>query len=149
MCVPKKMGGMDFWDVHCFNLAILAKQSWRLINKPESLCAQVLRAKYYPDGNLLKAGPNKGSSFTWQSIIAGLQTLKRGHMWRIGSGTKVNIWEDHWTPSNPTRKVMMPRGCILLQTVDNLIDPYTHKWDETLIRETFLAIDAESILRIP
>jgi hypothetical protein len=44
---------------------------------------------------------------------------------------------------------MTPRGGILLQTVDNLIDPYTNKWDELLIRENFLAVDAECILRIP
>jgi hypothetical protein len=42
---------------------MLAKQSWRLITKPESLCAQVLRDKYFPDGNLVKAGPKKAPPF--------------------------------------------------------------------------------------
>jgi hypothetical protein len=88
MCIPKNIGGMGFRDLHSFNLAMLAKQCWRLISNPESLCAQVLRAKYYPHGNLLMAGPKSNSSFTWQSIIAGLQTFKRGHIWRIGSGAK-------------------------------------------------------------
>jgi hypothetical protein len=69
---------MGFRDFHSFNLAMLAKQGWRLMNEPDSLCARVLRAKYYPDGDLLKAGPKAGSSFTWQSILAGLPTLKRG-----------------------------------------------------------------------
>ena len=77
MCIPKNDGGMEFRDLHAFNLAMLAKQVWRLLSNPDTLCARVLRAKYYPDGNLLKAGPKKGSSFMWQSIVVGLQTFKR------------------------------------------------------------------------
>ena len=98
MCVPKKKGGMGFRDLHSFNLAMLAKQCWRLIQNPDSLCARVLSAKYYPDRNVLKAGPKKGSSFTWQSILKGLDTLKKGYIWRIGSGEHVNIWSDPWLP---------------------------------------------------
>lgn len=61
---------MGFRDLQSFNLAMLAKQVWWLLCEPESLCAQVLRAKYYPDGKLLEAKPKKGSSFTWQSMLA-------------------------------------------------------------------------------
>jgi hypothetical protein len=149
MCIPKNMGGMGFRDLHSFNLAMLAKQSWRLLSRPDSLCARVLKAKYYPNNCLLNAGPKSGSSFTWQSIVAGLQTFKRGHIWRIGSGKNVNIWEDHWIPSSPTRKVYTRRGHSLVRTVDDLIDPGTNSWDEDLIRSIFVQIDAERILRIP
>jgi hypothetical protein len=68
---------MGFRDLHSFNLAMLSKQVWRLLDEPNSLCAQVLRAKYYPSGDLLKAGPKAGSSFTGQSIVASIQTFKR------------------------------------------------------------------------
>jgi ribonuclease HI len=149
MCVPKKSGGMGFRDLYAFNLAMLSKQVWRLINNPGSLCAQVLRAKYYPDGNILKAGPKKGSSYTWQSIVAGLQTFRRGHILRVGSGTTINIWEDHWIPNSYTRKVLSSKGQSLLRTVDELISPVTGTWDEELIRENLLQIDAERILKIP
>jgi hypothetical protein len=93
MCVPKRKGGMGFKDIHVVNLAMLAKQSWHLISNPNSLCARVLKAKYYPNFCLLKARPMTGSSYTWQSIVAGLQVFKRGHIWRIGSRRSVNIWE--------------------------------------------------------
>lgn len=134
MCLPKVKGGMGFRDLHGFNLAMLAKQSWRLVSNPDTLCARVLRAKYYPDGNLLKAGPKKGSSFTWQSIVDGLRTFMRGHIWRVGSGEKINICEDHWVPGSPSRKIEASKGHVLLQNVDELIDPITRRWDEELIR---------------
>jgi hypothetical protein len=37
----------------------------------------VLRSKYYPDGRILEANLKKGFFFTWQSIIAGLQTFEK------------------------------------------------------------------------
>ena len=94
--LTKYKGGMGFRDFHCFNLAMLAKQVWRLLYDPDSLCARVLKAKYYPDGKLLQAKLKSGSSFTWQSILAGLECFKRGYIWRVGDGTQINIWEDRW-----------------------------------------------------
>jgi hypothetical protein len=79
----------------------MAKQVWRLIDEPKSLCAKVLRAKYYPHGDILEGGPKTGSSFTWQSIIAGLATFKRGYIWCMGNGDSINIWNDPWIPSSP------------------------------------------------
>jgi hypothetical protein len=61
----------------------------------------VLQAKYYPRGDILKAGPKAGSSFTWQNIIAGLTTFKRGYIWRIGTGEKVDIFLDPQIPFEP------------------------------------------------
>jgi hypothetical protein len=104
---------MGFQDLHSFNLAMLAKQCWRLLNEPESLCAKVLRAKYYPDGDILNARLRNGASLTWQSIHAGIQTFKRGCIWRVGNGEKINIWSDPWIPSSPDRKIMASRGSII------------------------------------
>ena len=85
---------MGFRDIHCFNLAMLAKQCWRLIENYDSLCDKVLRARYYPTSDILNSTLKKGSSFVWQSIFAGIQTFKKGHIWRVGDGLKINIWED-------------------------------------------------------
>ena len=97
----------------------------------------------------MKAGPKKGPSYTWQSVIAGLQTFKRGHIWRVRTGTDINIWEDHWIPNSHNRKVLTRRGNSLLRTVDDLINTATRGWDEELIRDNFMSLDAERILTIP
>jgi hypothetical protein len=78
MWVPKNKGGMGFRHLHCFNPAMLAKQAWRLLCGLDSLCAQILGAKYYPNGDLINAELKKGSS--WQIIWAGIQTLKIGQI---------------------------------------------------------------------
>lgn len=109
----------------------------------------VLNAKYYPEGDILKAGQKKGSSFTWQSIVAGIQTFKRGSIWRVGTGSHINLWEDPWIPSSETRRIITPRGGIMLNKVEDIIDPYTGQWDEALIRSVLSPVDAFRILQIP
>jgi hypothetical protein len=149
LCFPNKDGGMGFQEMHSFNLAMLSKQVWRLIDDPNSLCAQILRAKYYPDGDILKAGPKAISSFTWQSIIAGIHTFKRGCIWRVGSGDIIDIWRDPWIPSSPNRKVMTPRGDCIVRKVDELIDPVSGTWDQALLQDIFSPIDVSRIIQIP
>jgi hypothetical protein len=96
-----------------------------IIGIADSLCARVLRARYYPDGNLLKAKLKSGSSYMWRSVIHGLQTFNNRCIWRVGENDQINIWEDAWTPTSPTRRVFMPRGNILLTKVSDLINPIT------------------------
>jgi hypothetical protein len=63
-------------------LAMLARQGWRLLNDLDSLCSQVLRAKYYLGGNPLEAGEKPGISYSWRSILHGLAAVKKGIIWR-------------------------------------------------------------------
>lgn len=128
---------------------MLSKQVWRLLCNPESLCARILKAKYYPNQSILEAGPKKGSSFTWQSIFAGIQTFKRGCIWRVGNGDSIDIWRDPWVPTSPDRKVMTPRGNIVITKVSELIDPQLGQWDEDLVRSLFTHVDAARIFNIP
>ncbi|GJN05323.1 hypothetical protein PR202_ga22942 [Eleusine coracana subsp. coracana] len=130
LCFLKHEGGMGFRDLQSFNLAMLSKQVWRLLCESTSLCARILRAKYYPDGRLLNAKPKSGSSFTWQSILAGLDTFKKEYIWRVGDGTQINIWEDQWIPGSNNLKVQTPRGNIVVTTIDELINPIDGTWDE-------------------
>jgi hypothetical protein len=59
----KKVGGMGFRDFQAFNMALLAKQGWRLWKHPESLVAKIMQAKYYPHGTFLDAKVGGRPSF--------------------------------------------------------------------------------------
>ena len=78
MCKSKSSGGMGFRNLQAFNLAMLAKQGWRLISNPNSLVAQIFKARYYPHGDIFHAKLRSSPSYTWRSIFNGLEVVKRG-----------------------------------------------------------------------
>ena len=55
-----------------FNLALLARQAWRLLVRPQSLCARLLKAIYFPSGDFVNAGLGSNPSKTWRAICDGL-----------------------------------------------------------------------------
>ncbi|KAJ0078579.1 hypothetical protein Patl1_23480 [Pistacia atlantica] len=105
MKLSKTNGGLGFKDLELFNLAMLAKQGWRLLHYPNSLALRVLSAKYYPEGNFLEAKVKRTSSFIWRSVMAVRSVLESGLMWRIGNGSKAQIWQDKWLPSSSSFKI--------------------------------------------
>lgn len=90
-----------------------------------------------------------GISYSRRSIVRGLEALKEGLIWRVGDGTRINIWSDPWIPNKVTRRPITPRGRTVLNKVSDLISPVTGTWDEELIREVFWPEDVQSILAIP
>jgi hypothetical protein len=85
LLTPKCLGGMGFRDMKLFNQALLAKQAWRLINS-QSLCTQLLKAKYYLSGDLIDTVFPSEASRTWWAIEHGLCLVKKGVIWRIRAG---------------------------------------------------------------
>jgi hypothetical protein len=43
-------------------MAMLARQAWRLLQNPSSLCARVLAANYHPGHNIIEATQKIGIS---------------------------------------------------------------------------------------
>ncbi|KAL0434838.1 UNVERIFIED_CONTAM: hypothetical protein Sradi_0191700 [Sesamum radiatum] len=53
ICRGKKEGGMCFRNLQSFQL--LGKQGWRILNQSGLLLSRILRARYFPSGDLLGA----------------------------------------------------------------------------------------------
>lgn len=126
MMLPKKERLLGFRDIHAFNLAMLAKQGWHIVQNPDSLCARVLKAKYFPNSSCLVARPREGISYTWRSILKGIDTLKEGLIWQIGYGDGIDIWKDPWLPKDHTHRPITPKGSNILRQVSELIDPINY-----------------------
>jgi hypothetical protein len=148
MTRPKHQGGMGFCDLGIFNQTLLARQAWRLIQYPNSLCASVLKAKYYPSGNLLDTAFVHNTSQSWQGVMHGLELLKKGVIWRIGSGSQVKIFRDNWLPRPDAPCVSRRLENNRRRWVAELIDPVTRSWDEALVRACCPRLDADTILAI-
>ena len=150
MCKPKVDGGMGFKDLRAFNLALLAKQRWRLFKNPGSLTHRILKARYFLDRNFMEAQLGPKPSYTWRSLLAGRNVLENGLRWSIGNGQNVRIWDDRWLPTPKSFKVVSPRPQELNGTmVESLLDRVAGGWNKNLVRDMFLPFESEAILSIP
>ena len=100
---PKNQGDLGFRDMRLLNQALLARKAWQLIDRPDSLCARLLKARYYRRGSLLDTGFAGNASPVWKGIEHGLESLKKGMIWRIGNGMNVRVWRDPWIPQGGSR----------------------------------------------
>jgi hypothetical protein len=58
----KSQGGIGFRDFSLFNQAMSGKQGWRLLMRPNSLCARVLKGKYIIQTVTFSQQPKKGKA---------------------------------------------------------------------------------------
>jgi hypothetical protein len=147
---PKFSGGLGFRDMHLFNLAMLAKQAWRLHVNPTSLLSKCLKAKYYPHSDILQAQMGNRPSFTWRSIHQAIWVLNKGSCWKIGTGNNINIWRDNWLPQQNGYKILTTKANHSPILVSDLIlNQPNPTWNVTLIDNTFLPFERDLIKQLP
>ena len=105
----KYLNNKDVLEVHTFNVAMLAKQGWKLLHHLDTLVAKILKARYYPSGNFLNAYVGVNPSFTWHSILEGRALLLQGITWRLGTGSFIDIRNYLWLPSIEGFKIRDPQ----------------------------------------
>jgi len=145
---PKNKGGMGFRDLRCFNLAMLGKQGWRLLTRADSLCARVLKGRYFHDSDFLHARRKKHASSTWRAILGGREALQTGLVRRVVDGVSTGIWTDKWLSNHFDGRPITPMDGQGLTEVSELLTE-SGEWIEVSIREHFFPIDAEAVLRQP
>ncbi|XP_016707787.1 uncharacterized mitochondrial protein AtMg00310-like [Gossypium hirsutum] len=144
----KEEGKMGYRDMAQFNISLLAKQGWRIINNQDALVMQVLKAKYFPNDHFLNARLGNSGSYVWKSIWAAKALLAKGLCWRVGTSSNILINEDAWVPEAVNFRLSTVNNSMRNLKVNELIDCNTRLWKRELINNTFTEEDAARILKI-
>lgn len=82
MCESKANGGMGFKDLKTFNMALLAKQGWRIHKEEYSLLHRIFKANYFPSSNFKESKLGAAPSYVWRGIWEAKSLLLKGCRWR-------------------------------------------------------------------
>ncbi|XP_009124577.2 uncharacterized protein LOC103849567 [Brassica rapa] len=145
VCIPKKEGGLGFRDLESFNQALLGKQVWRILQNPNILMARILRARYFPDGNILNATLKRKASYAWKSILHGKELIVKGMRYIIGNGTTTKMWEDSWLSLHPPRPPRPRRDINHNMKVSDYINDNRTGWNMEKLREDVVEEDLATI----
>ncbi|XP_051209407.1 uncharacterized mitochondrial protein AtMg00310-like [Lolium perenne] len=149
MCSPKFNGGMGFRDIELFNIAMLSRQAWRILQNPEALSSRILKATYYPATDFLDAPLGSHPSQVWRAIAEGRDAMKQGLIRQIGTGEGTHAWNQNWLPRD---HMLRPLACLNVDPpmrVSDFIDATMAKWSTELLSEWFIPMDVEVIRSIP
>lgn len=142
----KESGGLGFRDLESFNMALLAKQGWRIVQYPDSLVARIYKEKYFSRSTFLETPLGKTPSYAWRSIWNSKKLLQDGLVWLVGDGRTAEIWGEKWLDSPVTYSIQTPaRGLDHEATMSALIDEDTNWWNGSLVEEIFMANEVERI----
>lgn len=86
LCVHKSNGGLGFRRLYDFNLAVVAKQGWRMLLVPNSLMAKVYKARYFPNDHFLNAKIGHNPSYMWSSVVAAIGLIRYNVRRHVGDG---------------------------------------------------------------
>ncbi|KAL4282980.1 hypothetical protein GQ457_16G018030 [Hibiscus cannabinus] len=148
--LPKAAGGIGFKDLHLFNIALLGKQIWRLLSVQGSLLYRTLRAKYFPDGDLLSASAPTRSSFAWKGLHRAMLRLRDGFFWTLGIDSQVRLFRDRLGGFSHVTLVggYVDREEIPLHCREFMV-PRQARWDHSKLLAHLSPGDVDSILEVP
>lgn len=69
LCDVKEAGGLVFKGMRNFNLAMLSKLAWRLINNNNPLVSQLMKEKYYLKTDFMNTSLGSNPSYIWRRMI--------------------------------------------------------------------------------
>ncbi|XP_031091033.1 uncharacterized protein LOC115996028 [Ipomoea triloba] len=141
---------MGFRKLREMNLALLGKQAWCLITRPNSLVTQVYKSRFYPDGTFFDAVPSSNPSFIWCGLLEVQEVMRRGCRRCIGDGLTTQIGRDPWLPIDDDPYISTPlHKSIFYAPICFLLNNQGFGYDENCVEDIFNEWDAHIILIIP
>lgn len=150
LCDPKAGGGLGMKRLKEFNVSMLAKQGWRILNNVNPLVSAIMKARYFPNKDFLNAELGANPSFVWRSILSAQEVVKAGCRRKIGNGENTSVWNVQWLPDfeNGFMSTEMPTQ-LQHATVASFMDIGSNRWDFEVIRDICNDRDFDLIKHIP
>lgn len=150
LCSVKEDGGLGFKSLREFNIAMLTKQAWRIINEENPLVTRIMRARYFPKSSFFDAKLGSNPSYVWRSLLESQAVIRQGSRRRIGNGKSTRIWQVPWLPcpENGYLTTEMPEE-LKDAMVEGLFVENHRVWDEEVIQDIINVRDRELIMQIP
>ncbi|CAA7042047.1 unnamed protein product [Microthlaspi erraticum] len=150
LCRDKDKGGLGFHDIGKFNQSLLGKQAWRIWKYPNSLLAQILRNRYFKNGDFLGCAMGARPSYAWRSLLHGRELLSQGLVKAIGDGKETRVWGVNWIIDEVPRPLKYRADSTIDLTlhVSDLINQSTGQWETTRVQQVFSQHDAIRVLQL-
>ncbi|KAL5563568.1 hypothetical protein UlMin_033315 [Ulmus minor] len=151
ICQPKQWGGLGFQRMWDLNRAILAKWAWNLTKGHNSLCCQILKARYLLHNTFLNCTPSSRDSPFWKSALGTKDLILTGACYLVGNGDQISVWNDPWIPTingfKPSPAVQANLGVSSVK--DLILRPGIWNWAK--LNELFdpHIVEAITAIRIP
>ena len=155
MYLPKEKEGLGLKDINTFNIALLDKWKWHLLQHQGELWARVLESKYGGWRNMDEAGRVGPESIWWRDLKRALhhshqgRVIQDGLKWKVGGGDRIKFWEDRWICREESLAEKYPRLYLVSSQQNQLIRQLgTHKdngWERNFIwRRPLFDIEIDS-----
>ena len=86
LCLPNRSGGLGFRKSKVFNETHIAKLTWMVLSKRNSLCINALRSKYKVDCEWMRMDCRSIASHTWKAIDRMKNLVAKGACFLLGYG---------------------------------------------------------------
>ncbi|CAJ2640848.1 unnamed protein product [Trifolium pratense] len=150
MTYPKTQGGMGFRDLHSFNLAMIAKQGWKIMTQAHSLLAKLYKARYFPKTSFFAAKLGHNPSYAWRGIWEARRILMNGCRWSVGNGATIKVMQEPWLRDAAGAWLPSPHDQSVHNfNVKDLMSPNRKMWDKEKIESIFPLHITNRILAIP
>ncbi|XP_058766293.1 uncharacterized mitochondrial protein AtMg00310-like [Vicia villosa] len=134
LSMPKKVGGMGFKNLSAFKYAMLSKQAWSLMIKPNTMVSRLYKARYFPNCDFLKLEIGHNPSYVWRSIWSAKFVVRGGYKWRIVTGECIPVWDQNWLHDSSVVTNLWPDNLMVENLkVSDLINPKGKHWKLNLI----------------
>lgn len=132
------------------NCAMLAKASWRIVQRDEGLWCKVFEKKYLKNKSMLDMSYNKhaGCSSTWNSVLHCAKLLRTCVFWRVGDGHMINFWNDNWLGIGNLSSLALNPDMVDEKVI--VQDFWSqNSWDTNLLQACLPSVSVDQIIKIP